>query len=323
MRCRRRNGTGFGMSGPMGMWHRLCCRECREAQQADAMIGFGLTQLRDEPGSPNGIAETLALLDLDMGGRSVRRAARHVALNRLFRFTKACAIGFALPVTWFLFISYVPPMTVPAQVYPAQNAFNYLDEAATHLQYADEIGNAVQAPRPDSKPTPRIDKVKKYAYGKRREVRQIFDSEHRYTLADKQLLVDSNREALARLRAALPYEYTTVYKRSSTTLMDFYTDYRVFARLLRLEAQVKEAKGDWYGAAQSDLDAMELGVKTAHGAPLIGGLVSISDIAIGENGLFKEIEHLDSAQTKAVLARMTAIEGKRTSLADTLREDKW
>lgn len=323
MRCRRRNGMGFDMSGPMGMWHRLWCPECRAGQEADAMIGFGLTQLRDEPASPYGIAETLALLDLQTGGRSVRRAARHVALHKLFLFGRTSATLLLFPVAWFLFLSYLPPMTIPKQVYPAQNGFNSIQEAATHLEYADEITNAVQPPRPGSKPTPRINKVKKYTYGTKREVRQIFDSEHLYTLADKRLLVDSNREALAKLRAALPCEYTTVYPRSFATSLDFYTDYRTFARLLRVEAQVKEAKGDWYGAAESDLDAMEFGIKTAHGAPLIGGLVSIANLSLGENGLYKEIEHLNAAQTKAVLARLIAIEAQRTPLADTLREDEW
>lgn len=314
-------------------WHRLWCRECRDAQEIDAMIGFGLMQIQHAPASINGLEETLFALDLSGGGKAVKRAARHVGIYKLFIAGRMGAGALVIMLVWWQYMNYIPPMHIPPKQLPTPNAFTYFKEAALKSLYGNEIVLAIALPQKDAKPTPRIDKTvtQKDVYGKDVidekgnvvRIKHIFDDEHLYTLADKQLLLDENRETLAALRQGLSYDYVEPHERTSLDIYRYYGQFRSMTRLLSLEAAVREAKGNWNGAMQSHLDAIQLGVKIAHGAPLMGELTGINCQTIGRHGIWNCLPHLNAAETRAAVTRMETIQAHQAPYAETLREEEW
>ena len=221
----------------------------------------------------------------------------------------------------------MPALNIPAKVVPAHNAFDDLKKASDLIVYDYDIGSAPGKPSKDAKPGPpnrHQDKTEGVnCEGQKVPSWRLFDNDHLYTLADKQMLVDANRDALNALRQSLPDPYMDVYKRSWGTMFPYYARFRSMARLLALEAEVRGANGDWNGAMQSSLDSIEMGVKMAKGGPLIGRLVGIACEAIGRQQAWKCVEHLDAAQTLAAMRRLDAIRAQHTPMADTMREEKW
>lgn len=308
-------------------WHRLWCRQCRDAQEIDAMIGFGLMQIQDAPSSASGLTDTLFALDLSGGGKAVRRAARHVGIYKLMLAGRVGAVSLLMFAVWWQYMNYIPAMQIPSKQLPTPNAFTYFKEAGAKSQYSTEVGFAIGPPTKDAKPTPRIDKIEtEMNEGEQpsfSKVRRIFDSDHLYTLADKQLLLDANLETLATLRQGLDYDYAEPYIRSIKTAFPYYAKFRSMARLLSLEATVREAKGDWNGGMQSRLDAIQLGVKIPHGAPLIGDLVGIACQAIGRHGIWNCVSHLNATETRAAITRLEIIRAQQVPYAEILREEEW
>jgi len=58
--------------------------------------------------------------------------------------------------------------------------------------------------------------------------------------------------------------------------MPHFPKYRTFARLLKLEGQVKAGQNDWKGAIDSYLDGIQLGNTTPKGGTLTAHLVGIA-----------------------------------------------
>ncbi len=322
MKCRTLNRKGHATR-----WtHRLWCRTCRNAQDLDTMIGFGMVQMQDTPPTPGGMAHTLAALDLQTGGKAVRRAARRVGLRRLANMSRAALFGLCGVGIWAAYMDYTPALHIPAKQVPAQNALDYFKTAGKQLVYEDEVGTAPGEPNKDAKPGPPNRHLVTSANldtGKKVSEWRVFEHDHLYTLADKQMLLDENRAALATFRAGLKYPYMDVYVRSFNTRFDYYTRFRAIARLLSLESQVRAARGDWGGAMQSGLDSVELGVKIPRGASLIGRLVGIACEAIGRKQAWKAIPHLNAFQTRAAIARLESIRAQHTPYVDTMQEEIW
>ncbi len=144
-----------------------------------------------------------------------------------------------------------------------------------------------------------------------------------YTRAEKQALLNSGRDALAKLREGLKYPYMDVYPRRWDVMFSYYGEFRTLARLLRLEAELKAAKGDWRGAMQSSLDAIQVGMDMGHGSTLIGRLTGIACEAIGQQEAWKIVEHLDAKQAKEAIARLQAIRAYHAPFAETMQEEGW
>ena len=144
-----------------------------------------------------------------------------------------------------------------------------------------------------------------------------------YTLADRQALLAKNAAALKTLREGFACDYWSPPMRSFTALMPYYAKFRSLARLLSLEAQTREQQGDYGGAMNSCLDAMELGVQVPHGGVLIGSLVGIACEAIGRGRAWELTDKLSAAEAKAALKRLEKIQARRFLFAETLQEEKW
>ncbi len=323
MKCRTLNRKGHATRS----LHRLWCRTCRESQDLDTMIGFGMVQMQDTPPTPGGMAQTLAALDLQTGGKAVRRAARRVGLRQLASKARVGLFGLCGVGVWAAYMNYTPALHIPAKQVPAQNAFNYFKKASDKLVYNDEIGDAISEPNKDLKPgsPKRHQDTKTYMDSEKKVVPiwRIFEHDHLYTLADKQMLLDENHATLAMFREGLKYPYMETYVRSFNTMFPYYARFRGVARLLMLEAQVRAAHGDWDGAMQSSLDSVEMGVKMPRGACLIGRLVGIACEGIGRKQAWKALPHLNAAQTRVAIARLESIRAQHTPYVDTMQEEIW
>ena len=136
-----------------------------------------------------------------------------------------------------------PVVSVPTPVMPAQNAFDYFNAAESAEVQATSVGYAIASWHPPHQPPGSL-------YWP-------------YSPQEKTALVQANALTLKTLRQglALPYQYPPI--RSFNTLLSYYAKFRGLARLLALEGQVRESRGDGNGALNSRLDAIQLGGNNA------------------------------------------------------------
>ena len=201
---------------------------------------------------------------------------------------------------WMWRISVVPDTDIPTPRLPTPNAHDTYVAAGNTLLDSTKIGYALSSDHTSGQP-----------------------NDHAYTVADKQALLDENRAVLASLRQGLTQAYYAPPVRSPSTLMPYYARFRGMARLLRLEQQVRAARGDWNGSVQSGLDATQMGAQLPHGSVYIGDLVGIAIQSIGRSELWPAIEHLNAAECHAAIARVQTIRALRVPTSDMLQEEEW
>lgn len=149
-----------------------------------------------------------------------------------------------------------------------------------------------------------------------------------FTLAQKQALLALNAQPLADLRAGMAFRYQqpairTLAQDSQFSRQQVYGKFRTLARLLVLEGQVREAKGDAAGAAQSYLDAVKLGADIPRGGSSIARFVGIAGQSIGRAPLWTLASRLDGPAAKQAAGRLEIIATNHPPLADTLTEEKY
>jgi hypothetical protein len=202
--------------------------------------------------------------------------------------------GVGLLGIWWMTAMHTPVVTIPNPVMPKPNAFDFYVKAGNAILSAKDIGEAVS-----SKP-----KVP-------------------YSMAQKEALIQQNAGAINTLHQGFAYPYLNPPCRSLMTPFPYYAKFRGMARLLSLQGQVRAKEGDWSGSADSCLDAVQMGEGIPYGSPLIGDLVGIACQAIGRRPLWTTAEHLNAAQSRTAITRLTHILEKHLSYADTVQEEKW
>ncbi|MCW3058655.1 MAG: hypothetical protein JWQ02_476 [Capsulimonas sp.] len=145
------------------------------------------------------------------------------------------------------------------------------------------------------------------------------------TPAQRDDLVRRNAKALRLLRQGFAFSFTPPQGVNGQTPSGFFSEmakFRALARLLRVEAQSRAAHGNWGGAANSDLDAVQLGEMCVRGGSVIAELVGNAVQAIGRVDLWDKIGHLNAAQSRQAIARMDRIARLHTPLADVLHQEE-
>ncbi len=202
-------------------------------------------------------------------------------------------IFLGLIVLWWTAAMRNPVVDIPTSAMPKPNAFDYYVSAGNAVVGDKQIGDAVA-----TKPlTP-------------------------YSLGQKEALVQQNASVIQTLHQGFAYPYLSPPARSINALFPYFAKFRGVARLLSLRGQVKAARGDWRGAADSYLDAIRLGEDVPHGSVLIGELVGVACQAIGRRPMWETANHLNAAQAHAASMRLQSILARRFSYADTLQEEK-
>jgi len=195
-------------------------------------------------------------------------------------------------IIWLIQVESFPTPVIPTPKMPANNAFNTFQAAAKLLVNPDDISAAS-------------------AGGSG------------YTLARKQALVAANSAALAKLDQGFTENYRNPPVRSLEQKLSYYRDFRNMARLLKVKAEVDQARGHWQDSAEASLDAIQLGAAIPHGSELIGGLVGIACEAEGRRPLWHSISNLNSAQARADLTRLQKIQASEVRLCDVWQEEEW
>lgn len=212
---------------------------------------------------------------------------------------------FSLFGLWWGWLERTPTANIPQPLLPAENAHDHWNAATTLLSatqekaVADALLTGIDPPAPPrgSKGIP--------------------------PLRERAALVETQQAALDRFRQGLPHPYLEPPARSYTHTFPHFAQYRCLARLLRLEGQVRAARGDWSGAMQSSLDSLQMGTEIPHGNCLIGALAGIAIQAIARQDTWEIIPHLSPREARAALARVEKIRAREFPFWRTLEEEKW
>ena len=223
-------------------------------------------------------------------------------------------IGLVLVIglgTWFHALDTNPNITVPILVMPTNNAYNYYKAAAYAMVDTGKIDWAIQNRR-------------KAIYENLRGGRVSATTDDRpYSLKEKKVLVAENAAALQLLHTGYRYPFQHPALRSFSATFPEYQKERALARLLALQAQTDAQKGDWKGALNADLDAVQLGETMPRGGALIGMLVGEACQSIGRRGAWETVGHLNAPQARAEARRLEAIRTYHVPAADVLQEEEW
>jgi len=311
-------------------WHLLRCVECRSARSVDATIARGLDRLSSEPAPSLGLAQALARFGATAEVRPARRRRWFsLILQRVpltGGLTMLAAVGTA---GWLAYIDIDPKVTLPTPVAPSPNAYNVLLLAAHAIPSADrpkELGSGGTLYGHD-----RIAASLDGLPNKWRHEHEALPGSHApvidekappFTIAESKALLKEYAETQSLIRRALKYRYEAPALRSMNATMPYLADYRMLARMLALEAKVKAAEGDYAGAVNSGLDAVELGESVQHGGPIVSKLVGIACEAIGRSQIWQHIDHLSAEEAHAAAQRLEHIMSQHVSLADTLEVEK-
>ncbi len=207
---------------------------------------------------------------------------------------------FGLLRMWINTLRALPIVTIPSHAMPAVNARDYFITASNQQQSKSEDDLALTK-----------------QYGNKKQ----FD--YPYPASKKAKIVSANALCLATLRQGLAYPYMEPPVRSFSTLLPYYPKFRALARLLRLEADTRASKGDYAGAVDSCLDAIQMGEMVPRGGIVFGALVGDSIIGIGGQNSSRCIAHLSAQQARDAAKRLEQIRTRHVSYSNALTEDKY
>ena len=142
-------------------------------------------------------------------------------------------------------------------------------------------------------------------------------------LRRQRLAVARNALALAQLRTALQLGITLPDAQDGDVMgnLVLFASVREMARQLAQEADVRAADGDAMGAAQSGLDALQLGAQISRG-PIINGLVGVAISGVGRLAIERNAPQLDAAQSREVARQLDEIGAQMPAFAAILRDEQ-
>ncbi|HZT41648.1 MAG TPA: hypothetical protein VFA07_05645 [Chthonomonadaceae bacterium] len=332
-------------TGLTSLWRRLRCPQCWAAQAVDRVIARGIARMQVEPAPAGGQARVLAELTALFPPRP---RSRSIWRRRLLPPGVLTAGLAAAGYGWVYWSDIDPNVSIPTHAMPSVNAFDTYRAAARVASYKDQVLSAeIYSPplilRPPydhpSGPT-HFGGVPagRSAAAKPRDPLAHLPPYHVYTLQEKELLLQRNARALALLRQGLREPYLRPAIHSVNADFNYRNNDQSLIDLLELEQQVREERGDWLGAVNSGLDALQFGEQIARGAgvgrytngwygePITidegSGIYAVVPVSIRKR-LWGEIRHLDAAQTRVVIQRLKQIVSLHVPPAEAYQESKW
>lgn len=94
------------------------------------------------------------------------------------------------------------------------------------------------------------------------------------------------------------------------------------ARFKTAETNTCKLRGDWSGAMQSGLDAIQMGIDVPRGGALVGKMVGSACAAIGKASVEDVPDHLNASEARAAIARLKSLLARRVAYAEAMKEDK-
>jgi hypothetical protein len=148
----------------------------------------------------------------------------------------------------------------------------------------------------------------------------------RYSLQRKEAWLRQNAAGFRLFQRAVKTPCLHPKVRSDKDIVKMFGAYaplREMARRVKIKAKTQELRGDWNGAMQSRIDAVQMGTDIASGGPFIASLVAIAVQAIGRDKQWPVIEKLSVEECRAAIARLEKLYARRLKIADALLEEKY
>jgi hypothetical protein len=196
----------------------------------------------------------------------------------------------------------IPPTPKP----PSPNAYDYYVKAGASVVDSSKVAFAMSNKTKPASPVNADDKL--------------------YSVSEKAAIIRRNAQVLKLARQGLVYDCMCPPVRSyvaSTLPTPDFAKIRQLARLFSLDAQVKEARGDWAGGTSARLDTLTMGQSLPEGGNILTMLVGSAVQSIGRADEWKAIDHLNGAEAKTAAHRMEGIVSKHVPFVDVLTEEKW
>ena len=156
----------------------------------------------------------------------------------------------------------------------------------------------------------------------------IPDSKNQQTVIDKigvtqaTEIVAENQVAYATLRQALQQQYAAPPAHTLAATFPYLAHDRAMARALSFDALLKERQGDWTGAMEDSLDALQMADLLASHGLLVHDLVSIACAAIGRRAAWVALDNLPYSDSMSAERRLETIISNRTPLFLTMANDQ-
>ena len=131
-----------------------------------------------------------------------------------------------------------------------------------------------------------------------------------------------NSEALAAARRAFHRDCAAIWNPGTEIEFAALASLRRLGQAFWWEGHTAELRRDYASAAGSYLDAMRLAAETSRDGQLLHGLVAIAIRSIGLSALEGAVPHLSSDDCKLALMRVREIEGRESSLAQILDNER-
>lgn len=145
----------------------------------------------------------------------------------------------------------------------------------------------------------------------------------RYSLARKTAWLNRNKKAFALFEQALKTPSLAPPARSFGSVNRGSAKIRQMARDKSVQSNARWMRGDYYGALQSGLDAVQMGHDTRRGGNLLAALVGIAIGAIGRSATSDTVERINAEQAKSAARRLEKLLAARWNLGDALTEEKY
>jgi hypothetical protein len=223
------------------------------------------------------------------------------------KFFALCLVVFGViggGAAWYQYVNQPPVINIPP--YPTLPNPNGYD---LYVQAGQSISNPVPAVDPLLETNP---------------ARDPKTEAQRYSLARREAWLKQNAHGFRLFQRAMRTPSLHPPQRfAAPPPMILAKDIRQMARYKAVEANTWEMKGEWGKAAQSRLDALQMGNDVARGGPLVPALIGIVVHAIGRNGWWSHLDRLDAAECHAAIARLERIQASRIRADATMTEEKY
>lgn len=134
-------------------------------------------------------------------------------------------------------------------------------------------------------------------------------------------LIAENEQALEIMREGFGYPYSRSQITYSTRL-PYLSGYRTLSKMLVVESRVRARAGDVAGAANSGLDAIELGEMMPSGNAIIGSFVGNTCDSFGRGAVWAQMQNLTASQALAIDERLIGIESQRLPLSASIQSEE-
>ncbi len=136
-------------------------------------------------------------------------------------------------------------------------------------------------------------------------------------------LVAENLPALTILHQGLQVNCLEPAVRSWDTPTPYYEKDWTLSRLLTLKGQLAARGGDWNAAISDEIEVIQFGVSTLHGATDIGCFSGLGDEKAGREQAWSCIDHLSASQAEAAAKRLADIDRTAVPYSSAPQQEQW